>query len=36
MNKVQGSAVQVRFTIVLDWKMMAAINCFILIRLLMK
>ena len=36
MNEVEGSAVHVRIIIVLEWKMVAAVGCLILIRLLMK
>ena len=36
MNKVAGSGVHARFIIILDWKMMMAIDCLVLIWLLIK
>ena len=36
MNGLETSGVQVRFIVVLDWKMMVAINCLLLTRLLLK
>jgi len=36
MNKVERSAVQVRFVIVFDWKTMAATDCLVLTLLLFK
>lgn len=36
MSNVKRRFVHLRFVVVLDWKTMAAIDCLVLIRLLLK